>query len=184
MPPRSRSNLRQPLHLATAKPEDKHLSQAHGLDYPPLRTKRRFDQELYCDGSHSGRALLPRPCPSCRAPPVFVHNVPSTLPALGIPMSESSLNIVLKSDNDQLALLLKGLNGTVTSAFLHGLAATFAGDQGHPQPAVFTDLNVQQVKVGKGLYGLHIQGDEAEAFMDWLGGLPGLAFWALATSET
>ncbi|MFE1815151.1 hypothetical protein [Metapseudomonas otitidis] len=99
-------------------------------------------------------------------------------------MSESSLNIVLKSDSDQLALLLKGLNGTLTSEFLQGLEATFAGDQGHPQPAVFTNLNVQQVKVGKGLYGLHIQGDEAEALMGWLGGLPGLAFWALATSET
>lgn len=99
-------------------------------------------------------------------------------------MSESSLNIVLKSDNDQLALLLKGLNGTFTAAFLHGLEATFAGEKGHPPSADFTDLNVHQVKVGKGLYGLHIQGDEAEALMDWLGGLPGLAFWALATSET
>ncbi|CAN7527255.1 hypothetical protein LJR232_003543 [Aquipseudomonas alcaligenes] len=99
-------------------------------------------------------------------------------------MSESSLNIVLKSDNDQLPLLLNALNGTLTTEFLQALQAIFAGAPDHPQPTAFVGLDVQQVKVGKGLYGLHLQGDETEAFMDWLGDLSGLVFWALASSET
>lgn len=99
-------------------------------------------------------------------------------------MSESSLTLVLKSDNDQLPLLLKALNGTLTAEFLHALQALFAGAVDHPQPTAFIGLDVQQVKVGKGLYGLNLQGDETEAFMDWLGGLSGLVFWALASSET